>query len=53
MDTRKQLSLTEAGKQDAANGARTKLTGWGLVCKRRTGENSKSQRRKRNRKAKG
>lgn len=31
----KQLGLKECGKFDESNGARTKLTGWGIICKER------------------
>ena len=48
---RKTLSLRESAASDASKGLAGKLTGWGLVSKQRTGEQSTSQRRKRNRKA--
>jgi len=44
------FSLREAAQYDYKNNAKDKLTGWGIVCKNRTGENSKSQKRKKSRK---
>jgi hypothetical protein len=31
----KQMGLKECAKFDESNGARTKLTGWGIICKDR------------------
>lgn len=47
--TDRMLSLRDAGEYDRENGARNKLTGWGKVSAKRAGDNSKSQRRRRNR----
>lgn len=44
--TLRQMSLRECAKFDKDNGAKQRLTGWGAVCKARTGPHSKSQRRK-------
>ena len=44
------LSLREGGKHDYSKNLGAQFTGWGAVCKARTGDNSRSQRRKRNRK---
>lgn len=44
------FSLKQAAAHDKSLGLKFRLTGWGKVCAERSGENSKSQRRKRNQK---
>lgn len=44
----KELSLRDAGEFDRENGAAAKKTGWGKICAQRSGENSRSQRRRKN-----
>lgn len=44
----KELSLREAAEFDRENGNANKQTGWGKICSKRAGENSRSQRRHQN-----
>ena len=47
----KQLSLRESAKFDKENGAKLKLTGWGLICRERNQKGiSRKQRRLQNQK---
>lgn len=46
--TDRMLSLRDAAEHDRENNVRNNLTGWGKVCAKRAGDNSRSQRRHRN-----
>ena len=47
----KQMSLRESAASDFIKGLKGKLTGWAIVSKARTGPNSRTQTRKKNRKS--